>query len=120
MRPNLLETADLVTFTEKILYGNVIFCAVIGKTPWNYFSFVNFALTLKGHVCPLLSTQNSRKPRYKGLCQGMTGSKQIPYLKNDIYLFIPTLNKTGIYWDALHDLVPFVQFKKREKHMEEW
>ena len=29
MRPNPQETADLVTFTEEILNGKLIFCAVI-------------------------------------------------------------------------------------------
>ena len=28
MRPNLQETVDLVTFTEEVLNGNFIYCAV--------------------------------------------------------------------------------------------
>ena len=114
MWPNLPETTDLVSFTEKILNGNFFFSLLIGKTLWNYFSFINFALTLKVHVCLLLSTPNACKPRYEVPFLEMTKSKQISYLENVISLLFTFLNAIRMYWDTLHDFVPFAQFRKCE------
>ena len=54
MWPNLLEIADLVTFTEVILNGKLIFCAVI-MTQEKYLLSV---LVLLG-VMALLSNEKS-------------------------------------------------------------
>ena len=43
------------------------------------------------------SNQNFRKPRYGGLFREMTRSNEIPYLQNDAYLFVSTLNATSIF-----------------------
>ena len=40
MGPNPQEIADLVTFTEEIINGKLIFCAVSNIYDWAFFSMI--------------------------------------------------------------------------------
>ena len=52
MWPNSQETADLVTFTEEIINGNFIFCAVLHLEPENSREMNN--VPGMGKLCKLL------------------------------------------------------------------
>ena len=139
MWPNLQFPVDLVTFTEEILNVKIHFlCSVRYFQGPSYATchstvfFINPFSTKVPLLYPLKTLENLRfilcfqwvqkrniswkRVNFDYIQNSSPEAYLVPCQKPMMKLFLKIVNGLATICDAFHDLVPFVQFKKREKH----